>query len=304
MTLPPKIAVFGVPSAAGARGPGVERAAFALREAGLLRALAPHARVVNLSDLSLFPWRADPDSPRARNVPIAACAARAAGDEMTRALSEGFTLVIGGDCALLPGTLGGARRALGRPVGLVYLDANADLNTPETTPSGQLDGMALALALGRGPEPLAAAGGPPPAAAVEHVALVGYRELDPGELRSCGELALASSADEVRRLGGAEAARAALLAIRNQEGPVLVHLDVDVLDPGLMRAKDGHTPGRGLDWAEAEALLGALLASPRVVALQVCEFNPARDSGGQAAEALVALLAGAVASRSAGVAGG
>lgn len=294
---PPKIAVFGVPSAAGARGPGVERAAFALREAGLLQALSRHARVVNLSDLSLFPWRADPEHPRARNATMAACAARAAGDEITRALAEGFTLVIGGDCALLPGTAGGTRRALGRELGLVHVDANADLNTPETTPSGQLDGMALALALGRGLPELAEAGGPPPAARPEHVALVGFRELDPGEIGPSRELAAAFSADDVRKRGARTAAAAALSAIRNGDGPVFIHFDVDVLDPEAMPAKDTLTPGRGLDWSEAQVLLETLVRSPRVVALELCEFNPSKDEGGVAARRLVELLDRAVAAR-------
>ncbi len=293
----PKIAVFGVPSAAGARGPGTERAAFALREAGLLLALSRHARVVNLSDLSLFPFRADPDHPTARNATVAACAARAAGDEITRALHEGFTIVIGGDCALLPGVLGGARRALGRDVGLVHVDANADLNTPETTPSGQLGGMALALALGRGLPELAASGGPPPAVRPEHVALVGFRELDPGEVAPSAELALALSADAVRARGARGAAEGGLEAIRNGGGPVFVHVDVDVLDPEAMSAKDSFTPGRGLQWDEAEALLGTLVRSPRVVALEVCEFNPSKDPDGAAARRLVALLDRVIASR-------
>src|SRR5687767_603839 len=100
------VAVVGVPSSAGARRDGSERAPFALREAGLLEALrATGATVVNLSDLSLFPFRADDEHPRARNVEGVACAARAAADEMTRALAEGFALVLGGDCALAVGTL-------------------------------------------------------------------------------------------------------------------------------------------------------------------------------------------------------
>jgi arginase len=293
----PKIAVFGVPSAAGARGPGMERAAFALREAGLLAALSRHARVVNLSDLSLFPWRADPEHPRGRNADVAACAARAAADEVTRALQEGFTLVIGGDCALLPGVLGGARRTLGRPVGLVHLDANADLNTPETTPSGQLDGMALALALGRGLPELAESGGPAPSVRPEHVALVGFRELDPGEIAPARELALALSADDVRERGARAAAEGALEAIRNDAGPVLVHFDVDVLDPEVMPAKDSVTAGRGLLWGEAETLVRTLLCSPRVAALEVCEFNPSKDAGGESARRLVALLERGIAAR-------
>src|SRR5438034_863081 len=90
---------------------------------------------------------------------------RSTGVWETGATAGGVTVVLGGDCALAAGTVAGARRALGAPVGLVYLDANADLSTPETSPSGYLSGMALSLALGRGPEDVVRAGGEPPAVA-------------------------------------------------------------------------------------------------------------------------------------------
>ena len=294
----PKIAVFGVPSAAGASGPGGERGAFALREAGLLEALRGiGARVVNLSDLSLFPWREDAEHPRARNLALAACAARATADEMPRALAEGFTLLLGGDCSILAGSVGGAARALGRAVGLVYLDADLDLNTPDTTPSGNLNGMAVAAALGHGAPALVTAGGTPPALAPEHVAILGYRAVDPGERVPQRELALTRSADEVRAKGGARAASEALAAIANDDGPLLVHLDVDVIDGSELGAKAPLTPGPGLRWTEIEALLMALLHSPRVAVLEVCEFNPLLDPGGASARKLVALITKAVAAR-------
>lgn len=294
----PKIAVFGVPSAAGASGPGSERAAFALREAGLLEALREvGARVVNLSDLSLFPWREDAQQPRARNLALAACAARATADEMSRALAEGFTLLLGGDCSILAGSVGGAARALGRPLGLVYLDADLDLNTPETTPSGNLNGMAVAAALGRGAPELVAAGGTACALVPGHVAILGYRAVDPGERVPLRELALARSADEIRAGGGARAAADALAAIANDDGPLLVHLDVDVIDASDLCAKAAVTQGPGLRWSEIETLLVGLLHSPRVAVLEVCEFNPSLDPAGVCARKLVELLAKAVAAR-------
>ena len=294
----PKIAVFGVPTAAGGRRPGLERAPFALREAGLLDELrAQGARVVNLSDLSLFPHRADDEHPKARNVAGVACALRATADEMTRALAEGFTIVLGGDCTLAPATVAGAKRALGRSVGLVYLDANADLNTPETTPSGYLHGMALALAVGRGPAELLEAVGPPPAVEAEHVALLGFRELDPGERAPLGELGLALPAQAARRLGMRVSAALALDGVANGDGPVLVHLDVDVIDPAEMPAINGSTPGAGLTYAETAELVTALLASPRVVALEVCELQPGRDPDGACARRVIDLLVRAITRR-------
>jgi arginase len=293
-----KVAVFGVPTAAGGRGPGVERAPFALRAAGLLSSLkAQGATVVNLSDLSLFPFRDDPEHPRARNAEVVACAVRATADEMTRALAEGFTIVLGGDCTLAAGVAAGARRALGQPVGLVFIDANADLNTPETTPSGYLHGMALALALGRGEPSVLAALGPAPAVEPAHVALVGFRELDPGERAALGGLGLALPASAARKLGMRVTAALALDGVENGDGPVAVHLDVDAIDPAEMPAKDVTTPGPALSLAEVSDLVTALVASPRVVALEVAEYNPARDPEGTHARKLVELINRAVARR-------
>ena len=293
-----KVAVFGVPTAAGSSAPGLEHAPFVLREAGLLLALkAEGATVVNLSDLSLFPFRADPDRPKARNVSGVACAVRAAGDETTRALAEGFTVVLGGDCTLVVGTVAGARDALGGAVGLVYLDANADLNTPDTSPSGLLCGMALAMAMGRGPSEVATAAGEPPAVRGEHVALLGYRQLDGSERRALGHLGLALPAEAMKRLGMRVAAALALDAVENDDGPIVVHLDVDVIDPHEMPAKASVTPGAGLTLAEASDLVTALLASPRVVALEVVEYMPERDPDRACARALVDLITRAVTRR-------
>lgn len=292
------MAVFGVPTAAGGRGASVADAPFRLREAGLLAALRQVVpRVVNLSDLSLFPFRDDPGHPRARNVDVVACAVRAAGDEMTRALREGFTLVLGGDCTLVVGTLAGATQALGQPVGLIYLDADADLNTPDTTPSGYLHGMALAMALGRGPAEVTGAAGPAPAVLPDHVALVGFRALDPGERQPLGDLGLALPAEAAKKLGMRVTAALALDAVENGDGPVLVHLDVDVVDPSEMPAKQSLTPGVGLTFLELRNLLTALMASPRVVALEVAEYSPDRDPDGVYARQLVELLVEALGRR-------
>ncbi len=293
-----KVAVFGVPCAAGAASAGTENGPFVLREAGLLQALrADGATVVNLSDLSLFPYRDDPEHPRARNASGVACAVRAAGDEMTRALDEGFTVVLGGDCTLVVGTVAGARSKLGQPVGLVYLDANADLNTPDTSPSGLLCGMALAMALGRGPSEVTTAAGEPPAVRGEHVALLGYRQLDGSERRALGHLGLALPAEAMKRLGMRVAAALALDGVENDDGPIVVHLDVDVIDPEEMPAKSTLTPGPGLSLSDASDLVTALLASPRVVALQVVEYQPEKDPDRACARGLVDLIARAVSRR-------
>jgi arginase len=290
---PSKVAVVGVPTAAAARGSGVERGPFVLREHGLLQALAADGtRVVNLSDLSLFPYRADEANARSRNAGVVACAVRAAADETTRALAEGFMLMLGGDATIVVGAVAGARARLGIPVGLVYIDAHADLHTPETTRSGYLQGMTVALALGRGVESVSRAFAPIPATEPSRVALLGVRDWEPGEREAAHGLALVLSAEEVATRGVGASAAAALAEV---SGPLVVHFNVDVVRIEEMPAVEVATPGGGLTFLEAAELLRSLLASPRVVALVLTQYDPSRDPERKLAPRLVDLLASSLA---------
>lgn len=293
-----RIVTLGVPASAGASRPGVEGAPRALREAGLVTALERAGlEVVDLVDLSLFPFREDREHPSARNAAGVACAVRATADEMTRALPEGFTVVLGGGCSLLAGVVAGVRRHFGRPPGIVVLDAHADLNTEATSPSGFLDGMALALALGLGPEAIRSSDGGP-WVAPGAVVLVGWRELDPGEREALPRLGAALSAADARLAGPSGVARRVLAAL--PPGPFVVHLDVDVLDPALMPAKGASPPGPALGSDELGELLARLLADERAAALLVTGFDPALDADGRRARLLIDLVARACAQATGG----
>ena len=111
------------------------------------------------------------------------------------------------------------------------------------------------------------------------------------------QLGLALPAPAARRLGMRVTSALALDGVGNGDGPVVVHLDVDVIDPSEMPAKTHLTPGPGLSLQEAGDLLTALLASPRVVALEICELLPDRDPAGTHARKVVELLTRAMARR-------
>src|SRR5688572_31306732 len=100
----------------------------------------------------------------------------------------------------------------------------------------------------------------------------GFRELDPGERQPLGDLGLALPASAARRLGMRATAALALDAVANEDGPLVVHLDVDVIDPVEMPAKGCHTEGTALSLAEVSDVVTALVASPRTVALEVAEY--------------------------------
>jgi arginase len=270
----------------------VARGPFELRAAGLLQALAADGtRVVNLSDLSLFPYRDDPEHPRARNADVVACAVRAAADEMMRALDDGFTLMLGGDATIVVGAVAGARRKYGTAVGLVYIDAHADLHTPETTRSGFLQGMVLALALGHGPE-LVIRAATEPALEPSRVALLGVREWEEAERAAAQELGLVLPLDELQRLGTTAAAARALDALGDR--PIVVHFNVDAIAATEMPAVEIPALGGGLSMAEAADLLRSVLASPRVQALVVTQYDPVRDHERQCAQRIVDLVTSAL----------
>jgi arginase len=288
MTSTRRLVTFGVPSAAGAARPGVERAPAVLRAAGLVEALSVHGRrVVDRGDLSLFPYQPDPGHPRARNATGVACAAAAALRELGQIAPDTLALVLGGGCSLLAGVVAGVARRDGVAPAIVLLDAHADLNTPETTPSGILDGMALALALGRGPAPVAALGGP--WASPSAVAAIGQREIDAGEQAALAGLALAIDARQALIEGPARVAERVRAVIDGR--PFVIHLDVDVLDPTEMPAKDGPPPGPGLTRPALVWLLAHWSASPDLAGLLVTCFSPAHDPSGRWARTLVGILA-------------
>jgi arginase len=264
-----------------------------LRGAGLVQSLeSAGLSVIDRPDLRTFPCRDDPEHPTCRNVAGVVESIHAAADEVAEALPQGFVIMLGGDCALLPGFVKGARRHVGGSVGLVFLDAHGDLNTPSTTPSGRISGMALAVTLGHGCAELLEAGGTTPLVEPRRTAMLGFRDLDPGERGLVEDVGLALSSQDIHRTGARQSSDSALRLIG--ELPFVVHLDVDVIDGSQMLAEVPPAPGRGLTRSQMAALLRGILSSSRAIGISVTGFNPDHDDDGQHARALAEMLAGAL----------
>ena len=137
--------IIGAPSSAGAYAPGQEQAPRALRAAGLLDALQnQRIEFTDRGDVPGFRWRVDLQHPRAMNADAVATVARAVAGLVAQSVHEGsMVLVLGGDCTVGIGTVAGASAGPAR-VGLVYVDLDTDLNTPQTTTDGALDWMGVA----------------------------------------------------------------------------------------------------------------------------------------------------------------
>ncbi len=261
----PPIGLIGVPSSAGARRTGQERAPAAFRAAGLLERLrADGLDVADLGDLPSVSYRPDPEHPRQQNADLVADVARQTADRVDRALgNRRLPLVLGGDCTIGLGVISGLLRYRPR-LGLLYFDGDLDLNTPDTTPSGIFDGMVLAHVLGRGRRELAGIGPRRPLLSEEDVVLFGYDEdsgfIDPPEREALERSRMSKYPLALVRSDASTAAGQALLSLESRSDAFLVHFDVDVTN---LAAADVHHP-HGLDVDSAFAALKVFVAAPPV----------------------------------------
>jgi arginase len=282
---------IGVPIDSVGRNGGAEHGPAALRELGLPAALGGEDQ----GDLGVR-IRGETRDPATGILAAAAVLSttatiRAAVAERIVAGDRPF--LAGGCCAELPGGLAGARDALGGEIGLVHLDGHLDLYDGETSPTGEAADMPVSVALGLGPAGwVQTCGGA--SVSAERTALVGFRDraesLEHG-MRQPEQIEPAPQAlalDRLREgdLGEAATSLAARLAER---GPFWLHFDVDVLSPEAFPATDYLMPG-GMDWGEARAVLGPLLASPALIGASLGCYNPDKDPGRACGQALVDAL--------------
>src|ERR1022692_1918047 len=224
-----------VPSSAGAHHAGQERAPDALRAAGLLPRLAAAGESVHdAGNLPGAVFAVDHDNPGRRSLPAVVRVADALGGAaVDSAAGAWLPLVVGGDCTITLGVIAGFRRRH-RDVGLVYVDGDADLGSPDDGGSGIFDSMGVTHLLGGGAPELAGLAGTLPLLEPGRLAIVGS---DPRETDDRGRARLAQlgvSFQEAPELiaDPAGAARRALAAIEAASGPIVVHVDVDLIDSG------------------------------------------------------------------------
>ena len=212
---------------------------------------------------------------------------------VAEAASRGaLPLVLGGDHSVALGTLGGLASVHG-PGGVLWIDAHSDINTPETSPSGNVHGMALAAALGIAGPGFESEVWPLPAVDPKRVALVGTRLLDDGERRLLREAGVrVFSMSEVDRIGIERAIRESLDRIAGS-GFVHVSLDMDVLDPEIAPGVGTPVLG-GLTYREAHLAMELVAESGLVGSLEVVEVNPILDRENTTAATAVELVASAL----------
>jgi arginase len=293
-----KVAIIGAPLDLGAGRRGVDMGPSAIRYAGLDDRLAGLGyEVADWGNVeAAVPEATASGSPKARFLTEIKQACERIARRVEHASREGrFPVVLGGDHSVALGTVGGLAAAHG-PGAVIWLDAHGDLNTPETSPSGNVHGMPLAALLGRAGVDFESAAWPLPAVDPGRVSLVGVRSLDEGERAFVHEAGIAvATMTEVDRRGVETVMREAL---DRAEDASFVHvsLDMDVVDPDV--APGVGTPVRGgLSYREAHLAMELVAESGLAGSLEVVEVNPILDRENATAELAVELVASALGAR-------
>jgi arginase len=206
---------------------------------------------------------------------------------------RGFPLVLGGDHSIAVGSIAGAAsfsRQRRKKLGVLWIDAHGDINTPTTSPSGNIHGMPLAAALGLGPKELSGIGGSLRKVDPQNVAIVGLRSLDAGEKRHIAQTGVnVYTMMDVDRQGIHRVMKKALAKVTHDTDFVHVSLDLDAVDPTV--APGVGTPVKGgLDYREAHLIMELISESRVMTSMEIVEANPILDTKNASAEFAVELV--------------
>lgn len=280
---PEDIRLIGVPLDLGAGRRGVDMGPSALRIAGLRERLERLGyRVTDAGNVSVtIPETADPGDPRAHYLREIAAVAEGLSERVAEAMREGaLPLVLGGDHSLSIGTIAGAAtwaRENDADLGLLWFDAHADMNTPETTPSGNIHGMPLAASLGYGHPALTEIGGFSPKVRWDKTVLIGARDVDRGErslLREAGIRVFTMR--EIDEDGIVPVLEEALAIVSEGTAGFLVSWDMDFVDPNF--APGVGTPVKGgVDYREGHLALEIVSDTDGMIGMDLVETNPILD---------------------------
>jgi arginase len=295
---PNKIALIGAPSSAAAFSPGSEKSPAALRAAGLIERLQSIGyEVTDFGDCPPHFFADDDEHKRARNLPAIVASLNDLKPRAELAIKSGaLVLVLGGDCTQIIGLLTGTRRYY-RHVSLLWFDGDADLNTPASTPSGRLDGMALATIIGKGSPELVRFWGEPQIVREPDTVLFGVNRLDDPEKEFLARSPVRHNlATDIRSRGAAKSAQHALEQLHADSREFVLHLDIDVVSQEEFPAVNVPQSG-GLSFAEVQTALSEFVSHKNLLALDIAQYNPEKDPDGSAAKKLLDLLSAVLSAR-------
>ncbi len=295
-----RIRVIGVPLDMGASRRGVDMGPSAMRVAGLearLEALGHQVADGGNIRVEVAETRNSGEKSARYLAEIAETCTRTA-DAVLKTLDEGMTpLVLGGDHSLAAGSVSGVAefyRRKGEKIGIIWIDAHTDINTPATSPSGNVHGMPLAALLGLGPELLGNIYGFSPKIAPENTVLIGIRDIDAAERENIRRAGVAEvyTMRDIDERGMRTVMEEALRAAGRGTVGYHVSLDMDWIDPE--DAPGVGTPVRGgATYREAHLAMEILADHGRLLSFEIVEVNPVIDEHNRTADLAVELACSA-----------
>lgn len=294
------IKIIGVPMDLGASRRGTDMGPSALRIAGLGAKIRQLGIQVGREEDIVVPameTRSEEDS-SARYKPQILAVCTELAEKTKEILSQGdFPLVLGGDHSIAMGTVSGISSYFhdrGERLGLLWFDAHGDMNTPDSSPSGNIHGMPLAHLLGKGDPDLANIMGFAPKVRPENVAIIGLRSIDGEEreiIRNSGVKALTMR--DIDERGMASVVHEALEVVNDGTSAFHVSFDVDGCDPEVIPGSGTLVPG-GVRFREAHLLMEYVADSQRLCGLEIVELNPFLDEKNVSAERTLQLILSAL----------
>jgi arginase len=288
------VSLFGVPTDIGAGSRGASMGPEALRVAGLPQALAGRGLdVVDRGNLAgpINPWQ--PPQAGYRHFAEVIAWNRAVLEAETAELEAGrMPIMLGGDHCLAIGSISAVARHCrnkGRKLRVLWLDAHADFNTAQITPSGNIHGMPVACVCGFGPRELTEMSGAAPAIAADAVRQIGIRSVDPNEKKLVHDAGL--EIFDMRYIDEVGMRRVMEQALDGLDGDTHLHVsfDVDFLDPSIAPAVGTTVPG-GPTYREAQLCMEMIADTGLAASLDIVELNPALDEHNRTAELVVDLI--------------
>jgi arginase len=278
-----KIRIIGVPMDLGASRRGVDMGPSALRVAGLQTRLKHLGRQVeDIGNVSVIQAEEQHYGEKnAKYLEEIAATCKGLAEMISKTLDEDqIPLVLGGDHSIAAGTVAGVAshfKKKSKSIGVIWLDAHGDMNTPDSSPSGNVHGMPLASIMGYGPPELTELAGAKPMVEPRNVALVGIRDLDAKERKLIKETGVhVFTMRDIDERGMREVMSEALKFAGDDTAGVAVSLDMDFVDP--TDAPGVGTPVRGgATYREAHLALEMIADSRAAVSFELVEINPVID---------------------------
>ncbi len=285
--------LVGLPIYTLAKYTGMAEAVGQFRKQGLLQALKiSQEEVEDAGDVPILKIPEDTGPSNLHNLETF----KQASEEIARVVTrledeEQRFLFLGGECSLVVGATAGLQRARRRSIGLLWLDSHGDFNTPETTPSGFVGGMCLAMSCGRGPELPSLIEAAHPSVIAANVVHAASRNLDPPErVAMLGSGLTLMEMVDLRRNGVVATLRKALASLEDSSDEIILHVDVDCTDPREVPAVSFPEPG-GLSLLELRESLHIAAGSERLKAIDLAAYNARKDPEGVSARRIIEVFA-------------